>query len=142
LELERPERRAAAVRLVVRRPRVERFFAVARPPALPAARRFADVDLARRFFGALRPEERRFFAPDRRPFFAAPPPPTRSGLSLREVEAISSSWSSDIDSYIALDAPLRRDRLPSPRFAASAAPAAFCCAFDFAGMSLSQGPMG
>ena len=47
------------------------------------------------------------------------------------------SWSSFslIDSAICFDAPLRLDLLRSPRLAESAAPAAICCFFDFAGMS-------
>jgi hypothetical protein len=57
--------------------------------------------------------------------------------------ADSSAWSwqslfscfSLIDSAICLDAPLREDFFLSPRFAASAAPAAICCFFDFAGIS-------
>src|SRR3546814_11136825 len=39
-----------------------------------------------------------------------------------------------MDSSICLDAPLSLDFGCSPRFAASAAPAAFCWAFDVAGM--------
>lgn len=113
-------------------PRVEadRFFAVVRraPPRL-------DAGLLARFLALVR---RPFFAELRRPprldaDFRRPP--TRLGLSLRDVEAISSSSCSDIDSYIPRDAPLKRDRLVLPRLAASAAPAAFCCALDLAGMN-------
>src|SRR5690606_18662479 len=57
-----------------------------------------------------------------------------SGLPLRSVPAISSSSFSVIDSYIDFDAPLSSPTLVSPRFADSAAPAAFCWDFDFAGM--------
>ena len=59
---------------------------------------------------------------------------TCSGLPLRLVEASSSSCSSVIDFSIDFDAPLSSLFLTSPRLAASAAPAAFCCAFDLAGM--------
>jgi hypothetical protein len=49
------------------------------------------------------------------------------------------SWSSfsDIDFSIERDAPFNSLFLMSPRFAASAAPAAFCWDFDFAGMCFS-----
>lgn len=57
-----------------------------------------------------------------------------SGLPLRLVEANSSSSFSLIDSYMLLDAPLSLLGLVLPRLAESAAPAAFCCAADFAGM--------
>ena len=59
---------------------------------------------------------------------------TCSGLPLRLVEANSSSCFSLIDSYMLLDAPLSSLTGVSPRLAASAAPAAFCCAADFAGI--------
>src|ERR671910_655054 len=59
---------------------------------------------------------------------------TRSGLPLRLVEANSSNCFSLIDSYILLDAPLSLLTGVSPRLAARAAPAAFCCALDFAGI--------
>src|SRR5690606_33813944 len=59
---------------------------------------------------------------------------TRSGLPLRFVDAISSSSFLLIDSYMLLDAPLSSLFLVSPRLAARAAPAAICCALDFAGM--------
>jgi hypothetical protein len=58
-----------------------------------------------------------------------------SGFSFRLVEAISSSSSSVIESNIDFEAPFSSLTFVSPRFAASAAPAAFCCAFDFAGMT-------
>lgn len=58
---------------------------------------------------------------------------TWPGLPFRGVAAKSSSWLSDIDSYISREAPLRAPTFSSPRLAASAAPAAFCWAFDFAG---------
>lgn len=51
---------------------------------------------------------------------------TCSGLPLRLVEAISSSSFSLIESYMLLDAPLSALTFCLPRFAASAAPAAFC----------------
>jgi hypothetical protein len=53
---------------------------------------------------------------------------------LRFVFAKSSSCFSDMDSAIFFDAPCRLDFLLSPRFAASAAPAAICCFFDLAGI--------
>jgi hypothetical protein len=43
------------------------------------------------------------------------------------------SSASDIDFAICFDAPLSEDFERSPRFAASAAPAAICCFLDFAG---------
>src|SRR5690606_5070736 len=58
------------------------------------------------------------------------------GFPLRLVEAISLSSFSLIDLAISLDAPLRLLALSSPRLTASAAPAAFCWACDFAGMSV------
>src|SRR5579872_422239 len=61
---------------------------------------------------------------------------TCSGLPLRLVAAKSSSWSSLIDLYISRDAPLRLLTFCPPRLAASAAPAARCCAFDFAGIAV------
>jgi hypothetical protein len=39
-----------------------------------------------------------------------------------------------IDLYIPREAPLSEDLERLPRFAASAAPAAICCFFDFAGI--------
>jgi hypothetical protein len=57
-----------------------------------------------------------------------------SGLPLRLVEANSSSCLSLIDLYMLRDAPLSLLGLVLPRLAESAAPAAFCCAADFAGM--------
>src|SRR5690606_19912239 len=63
-----------------------------------------------------------------------------SGRPLRLVSANSSSWSSLIDSYISREAPCSSDFLISPRLAASAAPAAFCCALDVAGMVLTPVP--
>src|SRR5690606_30542791 len=60
-----------------------------------------------------------------------------SGLPLRLVEAISSSSFSLIDLYIDFEAPFSSLTLVSPRLADRAAPAAFCCAADFAGMTLS-----
>lgn len=60
---------------------------------------------------------------------------TCSGLPLRLVEANSSSCFSLIDLYMLLDAPLSLLGLVLPRLAESAAPAAFCCAADFAGMT-------
>src|SRR5690554_412662 len=59
---------------------------------------------------------------------------TCSGLPLREVEASSSSSFWLMDSYIERDAPFNSLGGVSPRLADSAAPAAFCCALDFAGM--------
>ena len=49
-----------------------------------------------------------------------------SGFPLRLVEAISSSSFSLIDSYMLFEAPLSELTFCLPRFAASAAPAAFC----------------
>jgi hypothetical protein len=59
---------------------------------------------------------------------------TCSGLPLRLVEANSSNCLSLIDLYMLRDAPLSLLGLVLPRFAESAAPAAFCCAADLAGM--------
>jgi hypothetical protein len=59
---------------------------------------------------------------------------TCSGLPLRLVEANSSSSLSLIELYMLRDAPLSLLGLVLPRLAESAAPAAFCCAADFAGM--------
>lgn len=59
---------------------------------------------------------------------------TCSGLPLRLVEANSSSCRSLIDLYMLRDAPLSLLGLVLPRLAESAAPAAFCCAADLAGM--------
>jgi hypothetical protein len=55
------------------------------------------------------------------------------------VEAIFSSSFSLIDEAIDFDAPLSELFGLSPRFAASAAPAASCCAFDLAGICASFG---
>jgi hypothetical protein len=62
-------------------------------------------------------------------YFAA-----RLGNFFRFVLAIFFSSFSLMDWAISLDAPFRLDFGLSPRFAASAAPAAICCFFDFAGM--------
>src|SRR5690606_27834156 len=59
-----------------------------------------------------------------------------SGRPLRLVSANSSSCFSLIDSYISFDAPFNSDFFVSPRLADSAAPAAFCWAFDVAGMAV------
>jgi hypothetical protein len=56
------------------------------------------------------------------------------GFPLRFVFAILRSSLSLIDLAIWLDAPLSDDLERLPRFAASAAPAAICCFFDFAGI--------
>ena len=56
------------------------------------------------------------------------------GNPLRFVFAILRSSVSLIDLAIWLDAPLSDDLERLPRFAASAAPAAICCFFDFAGI--------
>ena len=56
------------------------------------------------------------------------------GRFFRLVLAKSFNCFSLIDSAICFDAPLREDFFLSPRFAASAAPAAICCFFDFAGI--------
>lgn len=56
------------------------------------------------------------------------------GFPLRGVEAMSWSSFSLIEPAIDFEAPLNSPLLMSPRFAASAAPAAFCWALDFAGM--------
>jgi hypothetical protein len=63
----------------------------------------------------------------------------RFGNFLRFVCANSSSWLSLIDSAICFDAPRKLDLGRRPRFAESAAPAAICCFFDFAGMVCSSG---
>ena len=52
---------------------------------------------------------------------------------LRLVLAIRRSSFLLIDLYIPRDAPLSEDLERRPRLAASAAPAAICCFFDFAG---------
>src|SRR5690606_19820369 len=59
-----------------------------------------------------------------------------SGFPLRLVEAISSSCFSLIDSYMPFEAPVAWPFLVSPRWADKAAPAAFCWAFDFAGITV------
>jgi hypothetical protein len=56
------------------------------------------------------------------------------GFPLRLVLAILRSSFLLIDLYIPLEAPFRDDFERFPRFAASAAPAAICCFFDFAGI--------
>jgi hypothetical protein len=56
------------------------------------------------------------------------------GFPLRFVFAIRRSSLSLIDFAIWRDAPLSDDLERLPRFAASAAPAAICCFFDFAGI--------
>ena len=56
------------------------------------------------------------------------------GRPLRLVPAKSSSCFSLIDSAMLFEAPLSEDFFASPRFAASAAPAAICCFLDFAGI--------
>ena len=61
---------------------------------------------------------------------------TCSGLPLHLVEASSSSSTLVIDFSIDLEAPLSCLSLMSPRLAASAAPAAFYSAADFAGTSV------
>lgn len=58
----------------------------------------------------------------------------RVGLPFRLVFAILRSSLSLIDFAIWREAPLRDDFDFLPRFAASAAPAAICCFFDFAGI--------
>jgi hypothetical protein len=58
----------------------------------------------------------------------------RLGSFLRFTLAISSSFGSLIDSYMPFEAPRRDDFFVWPRFALRAAPAAFCCCLDFAGM--------
>jgi hypothetical protein len=58
----------------------------------------------------------------------------RVGLPLRFVFAIFRSSLSLIELAIWRDAPLSDDFDFLPRFAASAAPAAICCFFDFAGI--------
>jgi hypothetical protein len=60
------------------------------------------------------------------------------GSLLRLVFAKSLSCFSDINSAIFFDAPFRLDLSRSPRCAASAAPAAICCFFDFAGILLNR----
>ena len=56
------------------------------------------------------------------------------GMPLVLVEAILSSSFSLIDLYIEREGPLSDPAFFSPRFAESAAPAAYCCALDFAGI--------
>jgi hypothetical protein len=58
----------------------------------------------------------------------------RVGFPLRFVFAILRSSALLIDLYIPREAPLSDDFERLPRFAASAAPAAICCFFDFAGI--------
>jgi hypothetical protein len=64
----------------------------------------------------------------------------RVGLPLRFVFAIFLSSLSLIELAICRDAPLSDDFDFLPRFAASAAPAAICCFFDFAGIHNSFAP--
>src|SRR3546814_13595777 len=59
-----------------------------------------------------------------------------SGLPLRLVLAMRSSSSSLIDTYISFEGPFSSLFIFSPRLAASATPAACCCALDFAGMAM------
>jgi hypothetical protein len=61
----------------------------------------------------------------------------RAGSFLRFVAANSSSWVFVIESAIWREAPFRLDFGVSPRLAERAAPAAFCWAFDLAGMGKS-----
>jgi len=56
------------------------------------------------------------------------------GSFLRFVLAKSRSCFSLIDFAICFEGPLSEDFERSPRFAANAAPAAFCCFFDLAGI--------
>ena len=58
----------------------------------------------------------------------------RVGFPLRLVSAILRSSALLIDLYMLLEAPLSDDLERLPRFAESAAPAAICCFFDFAGI--------
>jgi hypothetical protein len=58
----------------------------------------------------------------------------RVGLPLRFVFAILRNSLSLIERAMLRDAPLRDDFERFPRLAASAAPAAICCFFDFAGI--------
>jgi hypothetical protein len=58
------------------------------------------------------------------------------GSFLRLVFARSRSCFSDIDSAIFFEGPFRLDFFCSPRLAAKAAPAAFCCFFERAGIPL------
>ena len=58
----------------------------------------------------------------------------RVGFPLRLVFAILRSSALLIDLYMLLEAPLSDDLERLPRFAESAAPAAICCFFDFAGI--------
>ncbi|CUW86933.1 hypothetical protein AGR2A_Cc110230 [Agrobacterium genomosp. 2 str. CFBP 5494] len=58
-----------------------------------------------------------------------------AGRPLRFVEAKSSSSFSVMDFSMLFEAPFKLDFFVSPLLAASAAPAAFCWAFDLAGMS-------
>jgi hypothetical protein len=58
----------------------------------------------------------------------------RVGFPLRFVFAILRSSALLIDLYMLREAPLSEDFERFPRLAASAAPAAICCFFDFAGI--------
>jgi hypothetical protein len=64
----------------------------------------------------------------------------RVGRILRLALAIRSSSGSLIEFTICREAPLSCDLALSPRLAANAAPAAICCFFDFAGMTLPSFP--
>src|SRR3546814_18608608 len=67
-----------------------------------------------------------------------PPGSTRTDTLFPYTTLFRSSFSV-IDFSMLFDAPLRSLLSVSPRLAERAAPAAFCCAFDFAGMSASFG---
>jgi hypothetical protein len=144
------EDRPAVVRLAVRL--FVRLAALALPPA---AERLVDVlDFAR--VADLRPAAVRLEAVLRRVELAFRVPverdedareeeerdfdfePTRSGFPLRLVDAISSSCFSDMDSSMPREAPLSLDFGVLPRFAESAAPAAFCWAPDLAGIFMAS----
>jgi hypothetical protein len=58
------------------------------------------------------------------------------GFPLRFVDAIFLSSVALIDPYMLFEAPFSEEGLRLPLFAASAAPAAICCFFDFAGINL------
>jgi hypothetical protein len=64
----------------------------------------------------------------------------RVGFPLRLVFAIFRSSLSLIELAMWRDAPLSDDLERLPRFAASAAPAAICCFFDFAGIQNNFAP--
>ncbi len=75
-----------------------------------------------------------FVEPSRAVDRAREEPEARTGRFLRFPFAVSRNCSSDMDSAMPREAPLRDALLRSPRFADNAAPAAICCFFDFAGM--------